>query len=74
MRCGDVQEAELIRPGSVIGLGDFYRVAGIAKIDEVDTLHHAPVFHVEAGDETRLQHRGASRIRRNASGTSIRPS
>ena len=53
---GDVEEAELVGAGRVIGLGGFDRVAGVPQVDEPHALHDAPVLHVEARDEADLQH------------------
>jgi hypothetical protein len=71
----DVEEAELVRAGGVIGNGRFDRIAGVAQIDEIDTLDHAAVFHVEAGDDADFEHGyAAARISFNASAASSRPS
>jgi hypothetical protein len=47
---GDVEETELVGAGRVIGAGLLDGIAGILQIDEVDTLHHATIGDVEAGD------------------------
>ena len=51
MAGGDVEEAQLVRPGGVIGARLLDRIAGVAQIDEVDALDHAAVGDVEAGDD-----------------------
>ena len=53
---GDIEEAELIGAGSVIGDGRFHRIAGVAQIDEIDALDHAAVFHVETGNDADFEH------------------
>ena len=55
---GDVEEGELVGAGRVIGDGRFYRIAGVAQIDEIDALDHAAVFHVEAGNDADFEHDG----------------
>ena len=52
---GDVEKAELIRPGGIIGLGGLDGIAGIDEIDEVDALDDAAVLHVQAGNDTGFQ-------------------
>jgi hypothetical protein len=52
----DVEEAELVGAGRVIGLGGLDRIAGVAQVDELHAFDDAPVLHVEAGDEPDLQH------------------
>ena len=54
---GDVEEAELVGAGGVIGDRRFDGIAGVAQIDEVDALDHAAVLDVEAGDHADLEHR-----------------
>jgi hypothetical protein len=39
-----------------VAVGGLDRVARVAKPDEIDALHHASVFHVEAGDDSLGQH------------------
>src|SRR5690606_14852707 len=56
MRGVDVEKAELVRPGSVIGLGRLDRIAGVDQVDEVHALDDAAVGHVEAGDDAGLEH------------------
>ena len=53
---GDVEEAELVGAGLVIGRGGLDRIAGVAQIDEIDALDDAAFFHVEAGDDADFQH------------------
>src|SRR5690606_14670276 len=56
MRGVDVEKAELVRPGSVIGIGRLDRIAGVDQVDEVHALDDAAVGHVEAGDDAGLEH------------------
>ena len=53
---GDVEEAQLVGAGRVIGDRRFHRIAGVAQIDEIDALDHAAVFHVEAGNDADFEH------------------
>ena len=64
---GDVEEAELVGAGRVIGDGRFHRIAGVAQIDEIDALDHAAVFHVEAGNDADLEHGSGRRLARRGS-------
>ncbi len=57
MTCSDVEEAELVGAGLVIGPGGFYGIAGVAQIDEVHALDDAAVLYVEAWNEADLEHR-----------------
>src|SRR5262245_58088245 len=54
--CRDVEEAKFVRARLVVSRGRLHRVAGVAQIDELDAFDDAPLFHVEARDETDLQH------------------
>ena len=80
---GDVEKAEFVRAGLIVGDRAFDRIAGVAQIDEVDALDDAAVLDVEAGNDARLEGHGtapsarrASRPRRSASASrgSSRPS
>ena len=53
---GDVEEAEFVGAGRIVGLGRFNRITGIAQLEELHALHDAPVLHVEAGDDAGLEH------------------
>ena len=55
-RGGDVEEAELVGAGGVIGLGRLDRIAGIDQVDEIDAFDDAAVLDVETGDDAGLQH------------------
>jgi hypothetical protein len=46
--CGDVEKAQFVGAGGVIGDRGFDRIAGIAQIDELDALDDAAVFDIEA--------------------------
>src|SRR6185437_1776521 len=52
----DVEEAQFVGAGPVIGDRGFDRIAGVAQIDEVDALDDAAVLDVEAGDDAGLEH------------------
>ena len=56
MAGGDVEETQLVGAGLVIEPRLGHGIAGIHQVDEIDALDHAPVFHVEAGDDADLQH------------------
>ena len=77
---GDVEEAELVGAGGVVGDRRFDGIAGVAQIDEVDALDHPAVLDVEAGDHADLEHRlspkprRALRISASAAAGSSRPS
>jgi hypothetical protein len=48
---GDVEKAQLVGTGSVIGLRLLDRIARIAQVDEIDALDHAAIGDVETGDD-----------------------
>ena len=58
---GDVEKAQLVGAGGVIGDRRLDRIAGIAQIDEVDALDDAAVLDVEAGNDADLEHHSAAR-------------
>src|SRR5690606_23513948 len=75
----DVEEAEFVGAGRVVGDGGFHRVAGVAQIDKLYALDDAPVLHVEAGDQSGLEgHRASAPVlplsKASASRESMRPS
>src|SRR3546814_2028717 len=47
----DVCSSDLVGARRIIGARRLDRIAGVAQIDEIDALHHAPVSNVEAGDD-----------------------
>ena len=53
---GDVEKAQLVGAGRVIGDRRLHRIAGVAQIDEIDALDHAAVFDVEAGNDADFEH------------------
>jgi hypothetical protein len=57
---GDVEESDLVGARLVIAPGDLHRVAGVAKLDEIHALHHAPGVDVEAGNDALRQQDYAS--------------
>ena len=48
----DVQKNKLVGTLVVVALGEFHRIAGIAQVDEVDSLDHAAAGHIETGDDS----------------------
>ncbi len=52
----DVEEAQLVGAGGVIGDRRLHRIAGIAQIDEIDALDHPAVLDVETGNHAHLEH------------------
>ena len=52
----DVEEAQLVGAGLIVGRGRLDGIAGVLEVDEVDALDDAPVLDVEAGDEADLEH------------------
>ena len=56
MTGGDVEEAELVGAGRVIGNRRLDRIAGVAQIDEVDALDDAAVLDVQAGNDADFEH------------------
>ena len=60
---GDVEKAELVGAGRVIGGGRLDRIAGVAQIDEVDALDDAAVLDVEAGNDADLEHDSLATVR-----------
>src|SRR6202011_5457067 len=52
----NVEEAQLVGPGGVVGDRRLDRIAGVAQVDEADALDHAAVLHVETGDDADLEH------------------
>jgi hypothetical protein len=57
---GDVEEAELVGAGRVIGDGLLDRVAGIDEVDEVDALDDAPSLTSRQGMMRALSIPGAA--------------
>ena len=53
----DVEEAELVGAGRVVGARRLDRIAGVGEVDEAHALDDAAVLDVEAGDDAGLQHR-----------------
>ena len=52
----DVEEAQLVGAGRVVGGGRLDGIAGVLQVDEVDALDDAPVLDVEAGDDADFEH------------------
>ncbi len=57
VRRGDVEEDELVGALAVVVGGELDGIAGVADVDEFDTLHHAARVHVEAGYDALVVHR-----------------
>jgi hypothetical protein len=57
---GNVEEAQLVGAGGVIGDRRLDRIACVAQVDEIDALDDPSVFHVETGDDADLEHRKIS--------------
>ena len=53
----DVEKAQFVGAGGVVGDRGFHRIAGIAQIDEVDALDDPAVLDVETGNDADLEHR-----------------
>ena len=49
--CLDVEKRELVRALLIVAASHLDRIAGVAQIDEVHALHHAPAGDIEAGDD-----------------------
>ena len=54
--CGDIEEAQLVRSGRIVGGSGLHGIARILEIDEVDALDDAPILNVEAGNDADLEH------------------
>ncbi|GLQ26043.1 hypothetical protein GCM10007927_08460 [Sulfitobacter pacificus] len=54
----DVEKAEFIRTGGIIGDGGINRITGIAQANEVHTFDDAAVRDVKAGDDAGFEHLG----------------
>jgi hypothetical protein len=55
----DVEKAQLVCAGFVVGAGRVNRVARVAQVNEVHTFHNAAVCYVETGDDAGLEHGNA---------------
>src|SRR5690606_10602999 len=55
-----VEDDELVGTGGLVASGLLSRITGVAEVLEPDTLHHATVADVEAGNDTSGQHAAAS--------------
>jgi hypothetical protein len=52
----DVQKDQLVGPFVLVPPGDFDRIAGIAQVQEVGSLHDAAPIDIEAGNHTFGKH------------------
>ena len=57
---GDVEKAQFVGAGLVIGDGAFDRIAGVAQVDEIDALDDAAVLDVETGNDAGFEHHSAA--------------
>ena len=57
---GNVEKAQFVGAGLVIGDRARHRIAGVAQVDEIDALDDAAVLDVETGDEAELEHHSAA--------------
>ena len=64
----DVEKAELVRAGRVIGGRGFDGVARVDQIDEVDALDDAAVLDVEAGNDADFEGHARALARRPGPG------
>ena len=71
VRCGDVEEDQLIRALRVLGECGRDGIAGVAQIDEPDALDDPTVLDVETWDDPLGQHQ--PRISRSATSRSMAP-
>ncbi len=53
---GDVEEAEFVGARLVVNDRLLHRIAGIAQAFEIHALDDAAILHVQAGDDTNLEH------------------
>ena len=52
----DVEEHQLVGPFLLVPRGHLDRIAGVAEVDEIRALHHAPAVDVQTGNHTLGQH------------------
>ena len=52
----DVEKDQLVGPFLLVPRGHLDRIAGIAEIEEIRSLHHPPAIHVEAGNHAFGKH------------------
>ena len=46
----DIEKGNFVGALFVVADGDLDRISRVANINEIDTLHHPAVFHVQAGN------------------------
>src|SRR5712671_2210251 len=76
---GNIEKAQLIGAGGVIGDRRFHGIAGVAQIDKVDALDDPAVLDVETGDHADFKHYSAADskargLRKSQNTPSMRPS
>src|SRR5690242_12857059 len=52
----DIEKAEFVGAGRIIGNRRFHRIAGVAQVDEIHALDHAAILDVETGNDADLEH------------------
>ena len=52
----DVEKHQFIGACLAVSAGQLHRVSGIAQTDKVDSLHHAAIGHIKAGDQAKGDH------------------
>ena len=57
MRCGNVQETELISTVAVIDARDLHRISGISQFDKFNALNNASGVNIETRNDSFRQHR-----------------
>ena len=73
MAGGNIEEAQFVGPGRIIGTGLFDRIAGIAQVDEVDALDHPAIGNIETGNDTDADGHGSAPVGHGDRGGKIEP-
>ena len=55
----DVQKCQLVSALVVVACSNFYRIACITQLSEINTFNHAPTGHVKAGNDALGKHKSA---------------
>ena len=56
MAGGDIEKTQLVGAGGIVCNCGLHRIAGIAKVDEIDPFDHTAIFDIEARDDTNFEH------------------